>query len=186
MDQTWHLWNFYIVIWQKGDIESKYLTHIVPGVKYLWVPQGFILGPILLKNSFVCDLLLFVPDIGIANYADDNTPHATNKHLEPVLKDFDQGSDILLKWFTDNLLKANPEKYHLSVNTNEKDLNAGGIEISNSKWEKLLGTKIGCKLRFDSHVKSLCKKISQKLKELSRVAYQLGFNQRKLLLWMLS
>ena len=35
---------------------------------------------------------------------------------------------------------------------------------------------------FDSHVKSLCKKASQKLNALSRVAYQLDFNQRKLLM----
>ena len=65
------------------------------------------------------DLFLFVPDIGMANYADDNTLHATNKHLKTVLTDLQQRSDILLKWFTDNLLKTNPEKYHL-VSTNEK------------------------------------------------------------------
>ena len=39
----------------------------------------------------------FAPDIGIANYADDNTPHATNKHVETVLKDIEQGPDTLLK-----------------------------------------------------------------------------------------
>ena len=47
------------------------------------VPQGSILGPLLF--SILCDLFLFVPDIGIANYADDNTPHATNNHLETIL-----------------------------------------------------------------------------------------------------
>ena len=61
-------------------------------------------------------------------------------------------------------------------------LNVGGIEISNSKCEKLLGIKIDSKLLFDSHFKSLYKKTSQKLNALSRVAYQLDFNQRKLLL----
>ena len=116
-------------------------------------------------------MFLFVPDIGIANYADDNTPHATNKHLETELKDLQQGSDILLKWFTDNLLKANPEKYHLFVSPNEKrDLNVGQVEISNSKCEKFLGIKIDSKLMFDGHVKCLCKKASQKLNALSRVA----------------
>ena len=76
------------------------------------------------------------PDIGIENYADDNNPHATNKHLETALKDLEQGFDTLLKWFTDNLLKANPEKYHLLVSKNEKrHLNVGEIEISNGKCE---------------------------------------------------
>ena len=146
------------------------------------VPRGSILGP-LLFNIFLCDLFLFVSDIGIANYADDNTPHSTDKHLETVLKDLEQGSDTLLKWFTDNLLKANPEEYHLLVSTNEKrHLNVGEVEISNCKCEKFLGIKIDSKIMFDSHVKSLCKKASQKLNALSRVAYQLYFNQRKLLM----
>ena len=35
---------------------------------------------------------------------------------------------------------------------------------------------------FDSHFESLCKKARQKLNALSRVAYQLDYNQRKLLL----
>ena len=76
------------------------------------VPQGYILGP-LLFDIFFGDLFLFVPNTGIANYADDNTPHVTNKHLETALKDLEQGSDTFLKWFADNLLKANLEKYHL-------------------------------------------------------------------------
>ena len=46
---------------------------------------------------FLCDLFLFVSDIGIPNYADDNTPHATNKNLATVLKEFEQGSDTSLK-----------------------------------------------------------------------------------------
>ena len=100
------------------------------------------------------------------NYADDNTHQATNK-LETVLKYLEQRSDTLLKWFADNLLKANPEKYHLLVGTNEKrHLNVGEVEISNSKCKKFLGIKIDSKLMFDSHVKSLCKKASQKLNAL--------------------
>ena len=88
-----------------------------------------------------------------------------------------------MKWFTDNLFKANPEKYHLLVSTNEKrHLNVGEIEISNSKGKNLLGIKTDSKLMIDSHVKSQCKKASQKLNALSRAAYQLDFNQRKLLM----
>ena len=85
------------------------------------VSQGSLLGP-LLFNIFLTELFLFVPDIGIVNYADDNTSHATNKHLETVLKDLEQRSDTLLKWFGDNLLKANPEKYYLLVTQMKKDI----------------------------------------------------------------
>ena len=100
-----------------------------------------------------------------------------------MLKDLEQESDTLLNWFTDNFLEANLEKYQLLVSTNEKrDLNVGETEISNSKCETLLGIKIDSKLMFGSHVKSLSKKASQNLNTLSRVAYQLDFNQTKLLL----
>ena len=69
------------------------------------------------------------------------------------------------------------------LGTNEKrHLNVGMIEITNRKCEKLLGIKIDSKLLLDSDVKFLWKKVSQKLNVLSRVAHQLDFNQRKLLL----
>ena len=45
------------------------------------------------------DLFLFLPDIGIGNYGNNNTPHATNKYLKTAVTDLDQGSDILLKLY---------------------------------------------------------------------------------------
>ena len=142
-----------------------------------------ILGP-LLFNIFLCDLFQFFPDLDITNYADDNTSHSTNINLNKVLHDLQKMSDTLFKWFTDNLLKANPEKSHLIMTNSvlEIQINIGEMVISNSKCEKLLGTHIDNKLTFEPHVRSPCKKASQKLNAFARIACSLKFDQRKLIL----
>ena len=55
------------------------------------------------------------------------------------------------------------------------------MAISSSKYEKLLGIRIDNNLTFEPHVRSLCKKASQKLKAFARIAFSLTFDQRKLL-----
>ena len=54
--------------------------------------------------------------------------------------------------------------------------------VSNSKYEKLLGVKVDHELNFNEHVSSLCKKASQKLNALSRIASCMTFDQRRLIL----
>ena len=56
------------------------------------------------------------------------------------------------------------------------------MAISNSKYEKLLGIHIDNKLTFEPHVRSLCKKASQKLNAFARIAFSLKFDQRNILL----
>ena len=56
------------------------------------------------------------------------------------------------------------------------------MAISNSKCGKHLGIHIDNKLTSEPHVRSLCKKASQKLNAFARIACSLKFDQRKLLL----
>ena len=98
-----------------------------------------------------------------------------NINLNKVLHDLEKISNTLLKWFTDNLLKANPEKSHLTNSTQEIQINIGEIATSNRKCDKLLGIHFDNKLTFESHVRSLCKKASQKLNAFARIAYSLKF-----------
>ena len=80
------------------------------------VPQDSILGP-LLFNIFLCNLFQCFPDLDITSYADNNTSHSTNINLNKVLHDLEKMSNTLFKWFTDNLLRANPEKSYILANS---------------------------------------------------------------------
>ena len=80
-------------------------------------------------------------------------------NLNEVLQDPEKESNTVFKWFNENLLKANPEKSHLLTNaTREIQISIGGMAISNSKYEKILGISIDKKLIFEPHLRSYCKK----------------------------
>ena len=49
----------------------------------LGIPQGSILGPILF-NDFINDLLLFINETDICNFADDTTLYACGKELDTI------------------------------------------------------------------------------------------------------
>ena len=63
-------------------------------------------------------------EIDIANHADDTTPYALDLKLENIVKLLEENADELFDWFSNNYLKANPEKCHLFVIT------TGGIKIN--------------------------------------------------------
>ena len=79
-------------------------------------PQGSILGP-LLFNIFLIDLFFIIEDTDIASYADDNTPYVIADNIDGVIKSLEEASEILFKWFNDNLMKINANKCHLLVQT---------------------------------------------------------------------
>ena len=62
------------------------------------VPQGSILDPILFK-IFLCHMFFMVDNIGIASYADDNTPHSVGKCQCNQETKLQKASFKLSKWF---------------------------------------------------------------------------------------
>ena len=81
-------------------------------------------------------------------------------------------------------MKANSDKCHLLI-TNVVDkpsIKIGNDLIVNSDSEKLLGITFDNKLLFDKHVSLLCKKASQKLHALSRIAHFMDVNKRTMIM----
>ena len=122
--------------------------------------------------------------IPVANYADGNIPYCTGLKISDVLIELKNVVETLLQSFKDNRMKTNPDKYHLLINNTKESfqIKIGNETVSNSKYEKLLGVKVDHELNFNEHVSSLCKKASQKVNALSRIASYMTFDQRRLIL----
>ena len=76
---------------------------------------------------FLINLFFIIEDTDIASYADDNTPYVIADNIDGVIKSLEEASEILFKWFNDNLMKINADKCHLLVSTN----NTVEIKIGN-------------------------------------------------------
>ena len=146
------------------------------------VPQGSILGP-LLFNIFLCDLFMIMNEIEFASYADDNTPYATGETIDELIVKLQNASETLFRWFTDNQMKANPDKCHfICSEVGKTSLKVENMEIVNSTHEKLLGVTIDAKLSFNMHIDNICQKASVKLNALSRILPYMDFNKKRLLI----
>ena len=134
------------------------------------VPQGYILGLAVLFNMFFSDLFLPVQNVDFSSYTDDNTIYDAGDNIDEVIFSFQGSPKKLFKWFADNEMKTNDDKYNLIVSTNElTEIQIGEFLIKNSANEKLLGVNIDSKLNFDCHVNYLCNKANKKLRALARV-----------------
>lgn len=148
------------------------------------VPQGSILGP-LLFNIYICDMFLYVDDIEIAGYADDNTPYTQGLNSESVISSLQLSTSKLMHWFKANYMKLNADKCHmlLSENCSHKSVvKVDNEEIVATQCEKLLGVNIDGKLTFEKHINTLCEKARRKVQALSRVANYIDFDKRRVLM----
>ena len=115
------------------------------------VPQGSILGPLLL-NIFLNDIFFFLNDANLCNYADDNTLYAYNKNLETVICNLRQEFSVLSNWFYDKCMMLNPGKSHFmlfGVKENEQfDLISNDITVKRSSDKRILGVTIAFLISF--------------------------------------
>ena len=125
------------------------------------IPQG----PILF-NIFINDLFLFLEDIDLANFADNNTIYTANKNIEVLIKLLERESKSAIDWFKMNDMIVNPDKFQAMILHPDKkeskfQLNINDSIISSEDSVTLLGIEIDSKLNFKNHVSKICRKASR-------------------------
>ena len=71
-------------------------------------------------------------------------PYTCRSKPDLVVEKLIDDSNIILKWVSDNALKANPDKFHLLLNSNDYEIfiDIDNHRIYNSPHENLLGIYI--------------------------------------------
>jgi len=148
------------------------------------IPQGSCLGP-LLFNIYVNDMFSCVENCQVFNYADDNTVSACHQNINELIDIILNDTNNLIKWFNDNFMKVNPEKFQLlllkpkGINTElPQKINVGEFDLTTSQNVTLLGIKIDSNLNFNEHVSLLCKKANRQLKVMYRFKTLLGKKEK--------
>ena len=146
------------------------------------VPQGSILGS-LLFNLFLCELFLFVEEADMMSYTDDNTPYVCSENIDVILEKLEEVGKVLFEWFSNNFLKANADKCHLILSTDELfSINIDNKVIKNSNNKKLLGINLNNRLGFDTHAANICNRVSKKLHALTRISQYMSIHKRTMTL----
>ena len=131
------------------------------------VPQGSILGPLLLPIS-IADLFYFNYYVDCASYGHDTTPYIYRQDFHDIIKMLGPNVNKLFNWFQQNGLLANLTKSHFQTSPCERrSLKIHDSVMTSSSSEELLGVLIDSELTFHDHIIRLFSKANQKFSALA-------------------
>ena len=137
-------------------------------------PQGSAFGP-MMWNFFQNDLVFNIKHCQISMYADDHQIYYSGENGNEVELRLNQDIKMASKWYKENHLKANKDKYQAIVLQNKKKSNVEikvmadeCNEAEQTRCLKLLGVEVDDELTFSTHIGNLCKRVSQRIGVISR------------------
>ena len=94
--------------------------------------------------------------------------------METLLDILEKESETARKWFKQNQMIVNPDKFEAMVLGRHKqkekiNLNINGAEIKGQNSVTLLGVEIDNELNFNNHISNICKKAGNKINAISRI-----------------
>ena len=134
---------------------------------------------------------MFINDTDITNYAFDNKHYSSENTRSKFSERLKECSGDMFTCFENNVMKANPEKWHLllskkknftTVTSNNLKIDINGDKIKHSLEQKLLGFILVNQLTFKSHISNMLKKTNQKVNEFTRTASFMDQKKRRIIL----
>ena len=122
--------------------------------------------------------------------ADDTTLHTSGKDILQIRSNMQDSLDEVSNWCDNNHMVINPIKTKsMTIATRQKhqlsplalDLVLNGVKTDQVSERRLLGITMDNKLRWDSHTKNMCKKVSRRVFLLSKLRYIVDIDTRTLL-----
>ena len=82
-------------------------------------PQRPILGPVRF-NLFINDLLFFIKEAALANFAYDSTMYVGSNDLTELLEILRKEYETVINWFKTNNMIVNPDKFQSLIISSKK------------------------------------------------------------------
>ena len=152
--------------------------HAVHGNKFFMEFHRDNVAPVIF-NIFFCDLFYFLEGVSVASCADNTTPYTANKTNDLVIKEIEHFSEVTFKWFDFSYMKINSINNIPFSGNNNVSANIDNHTIIPENKNEVLGVILDSKLSFEDYVNNLCKKGSQKLNALARIAPYMCFEKGK-------
>ena len=137
----------------------------------------------MIFNIFLNDMFYFVSKGDLYNYADDNCISVSHKE-SVVSAQLENETQLMTKWFADNSMKANVDKFQGIIlsggrNNTAIQVSLDDVDIAFVQKIDVLGVCIDGKLNFNEHVCRICSKASAQISALHRLTGLLDYPSRK-------